>query len=156
MNVVSYLTPITGLTKEAVDEYGVPVSDALVTLRSYLGPNAILVGQSITKDVQWLGLHEGLDYGSLIDLSGLFRAWNEQRKCWTNFSQDHVAKVWLRIEDRPTHDALTDASISMSLFNTYLSIQHDPASVQYMQASTLAAERTPSYAAVHGSIEGCW
>ena len=31
--------------------------------------NAVLVGQNIGKDVEWLGLREGLDFGSMVDLT---------------------------------------------------------------------------------------
>ena len=71
--VVSYLTSLTGITKELMDQYGQPLADALVTLRAHLPPNAILVGQNIKKDVEWLQLVEGLDFASMIDLAALFR-----------------------------------------------------------------------------------
>ena len=57
--VVSYLTPLTGLTKELVDEKGLPLADALAQLRKALPPAAVLVGQNILKDVEWLGLQQG-------------------------------------------------------------------------------------------------
>ena len=140
--VVSYINQLTGLTKEIIDEYGLPLglfiltvhtlkqftlkAEALAHLRAHLSPNAILVGQSIQKDVQWLQLAEGVDYFSLIDISGLFRVWNPSRNEYTNFSQDHCAKVWMGIENRAQHNAVTDASISMSLFNAYRTVQWDP------------------------------
>jgi RNA exonuclease 4 len=71
--VVSYLTALTGITKELMDQYGQPLADTLVTLRAHLPPNAILVGQNIKKDVEWLQLVEGLDFASMIDLAALFR-----------------------------------------------------------------------------------
>ena len=89
-------------------------------------PNAILVGQSILKDVQWLQLAEGVDYFSLIDLSALFRVWNQQRGEYTNFSQDHCAKVWIGVGERAHHNAIEDAAISMSLFNAYRMVQWEP------------------------------
>ena len=58
--VLSYITPLTGLTKEIVDAHGQPLADALAMLRSHLSPNAVLVGQNILKDVQWLQLAEGV------------------------------------------------------------------------------------------------
>ena len=71
--VASYLTELTGLNKEVLDQYGIPLADALMTLRSLLPPNALLVGQNIKKDVDWLQLVEGLDFASMIDLAALFR-----------------------------------------------------------------------------------
>ena len=101
-------------------------AEALALLRAHLPPNAILVGQSILKDVQWLQLAEGVDYFSLIDLSALFRVWNQQRGEYTNFSQDHCAKVWIGVGERAHHNAIEDAAISMSLFNAYRMVQWEP------------------------------
>ena len=67
--------------------YYVITAEALALLRAHLPPNAILVGQSILKDVQWLQLAEGVDYYSLIDLSALFRVWNQQRGEYEFFSR---------------------------------------------------------------------
>ena len=43
-----------GLTKESVEAHGLPLAEALALLRANLPPTAILVGQNILKDVQWL------------------------------------------------------------------------------------------------------
>jgi len=51
-------------------------------LKRYLQSH--LVGQKIHNGVQWLQLAEGVDYHSLIDLSGLFRVWNPARNEYTN------------------------------------------------------------------------
>lgn len=72
-------------------------AEAMAHLRALLPPNAILVGQSIQKDIQWLQLVKGMDYADLIDLSTLFRVWNPQRNEFTIFSQDHCAKVWIGV-----------------------------------------------------------
>lgn len=125
-------------------------------LRSHLSPNAILVGQSIQKDVQWLQLAEGVDYHSLIDLSGLFRVWNPARGEYTNFSQDHCAKVWIGVGDRTQHNAITDAAISMSLFNAYRTVQWDAGRLMELQMATLAAPRVPGFSALHPVVDGCW
>lgn len=153
--IVSYLTPLTGLTKEIIDQYGLPLADALVTLRSLLPPNALLVGQNIKKDVDWLQLVEGLDFASMIDLAGLFRVWNPERNSFTGFSQDHTAKVWLRMSDRVQHNAVDDACISVSLFNAYRSVQWDINRLQQLQAAMMSTERTPSFSQITPSIDGC-
>lgn len=153
--VVSYINQLTGLTKEIIDEYGLPLAEALAHLRAHLSPNAILVGQSIQKDVQWLQLAEGVDYFSLIDISGLFRVWNPTRNEFTNFSQDHCAKVWMGIESRPQHNAVTDAAISMSLFNAYRTVQWDLPRLYQMQQATLAANRVPGFSSLHPVVDGC-
>lgn len=153
--VMSYITELTGLTEEIVEKNGQPLAEALASLREHLPPNAILVGQNILKDVQWLQLAEGVDYAGLIDLSALFRVWNPQRNEYTSFSQDHCAKVWLGMQDRPHHDAVSDSQISMTLFNAYRNIQMDPFQLSQMQAITLSAPRTPGFSSTHPSIDGC-
>jgi DNA polymerase III epsilon subunit-like protein len=68
--VVSYLTALTGLTQEIIDSKGVSLPDAVQQLRSCLPRDAVLVGQNILQDVQWLGLKEGTDFKSCLDLAG--------------------------------------------------------------------------------------
>jgi hypothetical protein len=155
--VLSYMTAITGVTREEAQQYGRPFEECVAALRSLLAqaPGAVIVGQNISKDIQWLGLKEGEDFASLLDLSALFRVWNSTRGSWTIFSQDHVARVWLGVTDRPNHDALDDALLSIALFNAYREVQINPARLQHMQAMTLAAPMSPSFAARQGSIEDC-
>lgn len=131
-------------------------ADALALLRSYLSPSAILVGQSIGKDVQWLQLAKGVDYHSIIDLSELFRVWNATRGTYTNFSQDHCAKIWLGIAERSRHDAVTDAAISMNLFNAYRTVQWNPAQLHQLQIATLTAPRILGFSSTHPVLDGCW
>lgn len=128
----------------------------MANLRAHLSPNAILVGQSIQKDVQWLQLAEGVDYHSLIDLSGLFRVWNPARREYTSFSQDHCAKVWIGVGDRAQHNAVTDAAISMSLFNAYRTVQWDRERLYHLQMATLNAPRVPGFSALYPVVDGCW
>eukprot|EP00596_Hydrurales_sp_CCMP1899_P000881 CAMPEP_0119042992 /NCGR_PEP_ID=MMETSP1177-20130426/16325_1 /TAXON_ID=2985 /ORGANISM="Ochromonas sp, Strain CCMP1899" /LENGTH=305 /DNA_ID=CAMNT_0007010135 /DNA_START=140 /DNA_END=1057 /DNA_ORIENTATION=- len=155
MPVYSYITELTGLTKEILDSHGLSLAEALALLRAHLPPNAILVGQSILKDVQWLQLAEGVDYFSLIDLSALFRVWNQERGQFTNFSQDHCAKVWIGVGERAHHNAIEDAAISMSLFNAYRMVQWDPNRLYQMQMATLSSPRIPGFSANNPVIDGC-
>ena len=48
-DVISYLTPLTGLTAELLAEKGQPLEQALATLKSGLPKNAVLVGQNIVS-----------------------------------------------------------------------------------------------------------
>jgi len=61
----------------------------------------------------------------------------------------------LGIQDRESHDALTDAMISMSLFNAYRSVQDDPVRLNQMQQATLHAPRVPSFSANNPTVDGC-
>jgi hypothetical protein len=93
------LSPPPGLSKELLDTQGVPLSVALATLRAHLPRNAVLVGQSISTDVKWLGLQEGTDFAGLVDLAGLYRVWNTQYKSWSVFGQDHLARMLLGVDN---------------------------------------------------------
>ena len=64
--VASYITPLTGLTAELLQEQGTTLDVALKTLRAHLPANATLVGQNILKDVEWLGLVEGRDFAAQV------------------------------------------------------------------------------------------
>jgi hypothetical protein len=50
------------LTPEMLEQRGVSLQQALATLRQCLPTDAVLVGQGIGQDVQWLQLHEGRDF----------------------------------------------------------------------------------------------
>jgi DNA polymerase III epsilon subunit-like protein len=154
--VHSYINELTGLTKEILDEYGLPMAEAMAHLRAHLSPNALLIGQSIQRDVQWLQLAEGVDYHSLADLSTLLRVWNPQRGEHTSFSLDHCAKCWIGVDKRAApRQAIQEAAISMALFNAYRTVQWEPLRLFQMQQSTLAAERVPGFSALHPVVEGC-
>ena len=85
--VISYLTDLTGyalsallpaqltiasaklssaiaprLTKDILENNGISFTEALARIRQQLPRNATLVGQNIRKDVEWLGLREGVDF----------------------------------------------------------------------------------------------
>ncbi len=152
--VLSYITELTGLTEESLKD-GTPLVEAMASLRQMLPQNAILVGQNILKDINWLQLVQGVDFHSLIDLSGLFRVWNPTRGEYTSFSQDHVAKVWLGLPVRPNHTAIDDAGVSMALFKAYLHVQYDHAKLYHLQYMTLMAERTPGFSSRYPVLDGC-
>lgn len=44
------------MTPEVLQNYGMPLEEAIKQLRAVLPPSGTLVGQNIMKDVQWLGL----------------------------------------------------------------------------------------------------
>ena len=72
--VVSYLTPLTGLTAEiCLGPDSVPLNDAVRAIRALLPPNGVIVGQAIGHDVTWLGLRSGTDYDRTLDISDIFR-----------------------------------------------------------------------------------
>ena len=72
--VISYLTPLTGLTKEiCMGDDAKSLEEAMDTIKGLLPKNAILVGQAIDHDVEWLGLTPGKDFDRMVDISVIFR-----------------------------------------------------------------------------------
>ncbi|KAL3798046.1 hypothetical protein HJC23_012337 [Cyclotella cryptica] len=72
--VVSYLTELTGLTKEmCLGPEAKSLEEAVATIKSLLPKNGVLVGQAIDHDVEWLGLVPGRDFERLVDVSVIFR-----------------------------------------------------------------------------------
>lgn len=153
--VVSYLTALTGLTKEIIDQHGIPLADAVGMLRACLPRTAVLVGQNIRSDIQWLSLQEGRDFAGLVDLMGLYRIWNEQYKSFSQFSQDHLAKTLLAWDTTQPHNAVGDAMKSMRLFQLHKALQAEEAQWDSAKAALLATPPEPSFARRYPEYEGC-
>ncbi|KAI8466778.1 MAG: ribonuclease H-like domain-containing protein [Monoraphidium minutum] len=153
--VVSYLTALTGLTADMVENYGRPLAEQVELLKRYLPKEAALVGQNILMDVQWLGLKEGADFASCIDLAGLYRAWNPRYNSWSVFSQDHCAKHLLGWDvDSASHDAAGDAAKSIRLFNYWQQLHSDADAWRRAQEALLGAPPSQSFAKKHPSYDG--
>lgn len=72
--VVSYLTPLTGLTEElCLGPHAKSLEEAVNMIKSLLPNDGVLVGQAINHDVEWLGLTPGKDFERMVDLSVIFR-----------------------------------------------------------------------------------
>ncbi|GFR50432.1 hypothetical protein Agub_g12653 [Astrephomene gubernaculifera] len=156
--VASYMTPLTGLTEEVLRTRGVSLQEALAAVRTALPRHAVLIGQNIRQDVQWLGLKEGTDFEGMMDLQGLFRVWNDKFRSWSVFAQSHLARVlldWRDAEGPSEHDAVEDARKSMALFNHHRHVlQTDPRAMQAAQQALLAAPVEPSFARRNAVFEG--
>lgn len=120
-DIVSTLEPITGLNETAI-QGGVDFEDALAQLRPFLGPYVVLVGQSISHDIFWLGLERGVDYAYEIDLAECFRTWNDRYKAWNYFSLRKTAwgLLGVEFEEASFHDPKQDALLSIQLFNKFV------------------------------------
>jgi len=144
--VFSYLTALTGLTEELIEEKGIPLKEAVDKVKSLLPKEAVLVGQNILKDVQWLKLTEGQDFAGMRDLAGLWRVKNPKYRSFTYFLQ-HEAKSLLSLPQREPHDAATDAILSVRLYNLYQNIHKDPRLKAWAETLLLNTPREKSFAA---------
>ncbi len=93
--VVSYLTPLTGVRAGDLDN-APTVASVIAEVKALLGPNAVLVGQSIKSDIKWLRLEQGVDYGRTIELSEMFKANNSRYGNFSFFSLAHEANTLLQ------------------------------------------------------------
>lgn len=120
-DIVSTLEPITGLNETQVRN-GVDLEDALAQLRTFLGPYVVLVGQSISHDIFWLNLEQGVDYAYDVDLAECFRTWNDKYKGWNYFSLRRTAwgLLGVEFEENSFHDPKQDALLSIQLFNAFV------------------------------------
>lgn len=153
--VQSYLTPLTGLTPELIGQ-GVPLDTALANLREVLPPNAVVVGTNVGQDATWLKLKTPDHVASLLDIAALFRVWDQAKRRYTYFGQDHVARVWLGhvLPPRDSHNAVDDAAISMMLLQEFLHVRRDPKRLAALRTATAQTPRAPSFAVRFPVFEG--
>jgi RNA exonuclease 4 len=152
--IVSYIEPLTALTEELV-QGGIPLAEAVEQVRKVLPANAILVGQNILKDVQWLGLVESKDFQGMLDLAGLYRVFNHKYKNYAYHSLHHKAKALLHIDQgTEAHTADKDALLSMWLFKLYLELEKVPDALEQAKQTLIDTPLSPTFVKRHPSYEG--
>lgn len=119
-----------------------------------LPPQAVLVGQNIRQDVQWLGFEQGRDYSGMMDLQGLYRVWNPQFKSYSMWGQDQLAKVLLQWPKEEGHNAATDALKSLRLFHCYFDLQSRPGAWDAACDALVKAPIEPSFARQNPVYDG--
>jgi hypothetical protein len=120
---VSALTAISGVTVQQLEEEGLPFDHVRDEVISLLGPDVVLVGQSIQNDIDWMQLEEGRHFKASIDLMQVFKSFNKKHDGWTIFGLAAEAYALLgktiQAPGQP-HDPAVDASISMELFREWV------------------------------------
>lgn len=93
--IVSYLTPLTGIG--AVDLVIAENTDDVISqVKSFLGPDVILIGQNVKLKAPWLCLEEGKDFRDIIDLSDMFKTpYSNRYRSYTKYSLSHVTNTLL-------------------------------------------------------------
>jgi len=118
--IISYLAPLTSLTPALLEKYGYELAKAVEIIRSVLPKEAVLVGQNIGMDLQWLGLKVGEDCAAAVDLRDLWRCWSAYYNSYTHYSLSHMALCVLGLSVGEVHSASGDAAVSMKLWQYYL------------------------------------
>ena len=177
-DVVSYLTPLTGLTEETCVKEGRPLEDIIKQLKQILPSSSVLVGQTIAHDIEWLNLEQGKDFRTLLDISIMFRqalpckkTINEMiQKCGENslnfgnngdiipifyrsFSLRHTCLHLLDTDIQAgVHNPVTDAMYSLRLFHKYR--EADPNLLRAIRDTLNRAPPTPGFSSTHPVIDG--
>ena len=86
--IVSYLTPLTGIKAGDLDT-AESIQDVIAQVKSLLGPDVTLVGHTLNRGIEWLGLELDKDYGDVKELSILFRRYNSRYASYTHYPLRH-------------------------------------------------------------------
>eukprot|EP00731_Ephydatia_muelleri_P014903 Em0008g623a len=117
--IVSYLTPLTGVRPG--DLTSAPSYEEVVReVKALLGRDAVLVGQSVKSDIEWMQLEQGRDYSSTVELGDLFKTYNPRYGNHSYFTLAHEANLLIRegfIMDQ--HCPETDCEATLRLFEAY-------------------------------------
>merc|ERR1719453_1292299 len=122
--LVSPLTPITGMHRAQIDG-GYPLEDVQTLVRKCCGPRAVLIGQSILHDIEWLQLQEGQDFGKFIDLADVFKITiptaskrKSAKPASRIFCLEHEAwgLLGITVQAGDAHSPVEDACISIKLW----------------------------------------
>jgi len=96
--IVNYLTPLTGISEG----------------------HMALVGQGVGRDLAWLGLTQGVDYDSIVDLSDEIKYYNPRYGNYSVFSLKHAVSCVLNQDiQENNHSCQEDAIASMEFFNKW-------------------------------------
>ncbi|KDO34362.1 hypothetical protein SPRG_01498 [Saprolegnia parasitica CBS 223.65] len=151
--VVSYLTQLTGITAAHL-EGARTLAEVLTDLRAILPTDSVLVGQSVDKDVAWLGLKAGEDFRAIFDVAMLFRMPNT-KSSYRYFSLRHVVKYLLEESIQETdHDPVVDAIYAMKVFKRFRHLHESPAHRHAVLETLAKTPQTPSFAKRHPIIDG--
>ena len=128
----------------------------VLVCRSLPSRTAILVGQNVSKDIEWLGLREGEDFKGVVDLCGVWRTWNPKFSTYSVFSQDHLVRRLLQgqLELNEKHCAEGDSVKSMKLFQLWRELHHAPEKLQREKDKLLEGTPEPSFAKRFPTFEG--
>ncbi|KAF0701217.1 Aste57867_8291 [Aphanomyces stellatus] len=152
--VVSYLTELTGITAEHIST-AQSLEHVIAELKKILPQESVLVGQSVDKDVQWLGLEAGKDFRQIFDVADLFRVPTTASYQYRYFSLRHVAKYLLEASIQESdHDPVVDAVYAMKVFKRYRYLHENSGHRQAVLQTLIKTPRTPSFAERHPVLDG--
>lgn len=155
--VVSYLTPLTGVESHHL-ESAPSLSQATQALKQILPKNSIIIGQSIQKDMDWVGLKVPQDVAATFDVATLFRVRtfppNETRP-YRYYSLRHVAKHLMGDSiQEDEHNPVIDAIYAMRIFHRFRHVHENRSHLRSIRQSLRNTPKTESFAQRHRYIDG--
>lgn len=113
--ILDYLTDYSGLTEQDF-ENALPFDEVVRQVKAILhqDPQTILVGQSLSNDINWLKLQEGIDYSGVVDLAQVFKS-----NSGAMYSLAFTVKTLLSSKLAKGHSAVKDATNAMKLFTQF-------------------------------------
>lgn len=127
--IVSYLTQLTGIKEGELDD-ALSLEEVREELLSLMPKHALIVGQGIQHDIDWLYLEEGTHYHSSHDIAHLFRVERPGDR-FRYFSLRHEVMHLNGFEgagkdiQEGIHDPSVDAIYSLRLYKTFVDAPED-------------------------------
>ena len=153
--IVSYLTPLSGLRESDFRSAKcLDLQSAFRLLKQHLPKEAILVGQKIELDIQWMHLTEGTDFQDSVDIAEVFKGWNSKYNNMAYHSLLHEAEhvLNINIDHSKEHSPLMDAELSIRLWNK---VKEDPSKLPHYQQMLIRNRPRQSVAKrLGGNYEG--
>ena len=124
--------------------------------RSLPSRTAILVGQNVSKDIEWLGLREGEDFKGVVDLCGVWRTWNPKFSTYSVFSQDHLVRRLLQGQLELSRNTYRrrQREIDEIVSVVERELHHAPEKLQREKEKLLEGTPEPSFAKRFPTFEG--
>ena len=94
VNVISYLTPLTGIDETSQQTSKLTLAEITQQLRTLIPKNAVLVGQSIHHDVEWMNLLPTVNFRTSVDTAHLFQQRVAPSSGLQRFAQDAITYTY--------------------------------------------------------------
>jgi DNA polymerase III epsilon subunit-like protein len=120
-NIFSPLTAITGLTKAQVlagEDFEAVRNEVVKHLG---GPDAVIVGQTVKGDIDWMKLEAGKHYGKFIDIADSFKTYNAKYGDYSHYSlaQEAWALLNYKMHGANSHSPVVDCQIQLKLYTQF-------------------------------------
>ena len=120
----------------------------MVALKTILPKQSTIIGQSIEKDLRWLGLEAPRDIAGSFDVAHLFRERNppQSSSAYRNYGLKHVAKCLMAESIQECdHDPVIDAKYALRVFHQFRHIHENPFHLRAIRESLRKSPKTTPF-----------